>query len=91
VSGGLNGFEFRDGLGTTITAVAIYAPDTVKITLSAASAAAIGTASLDYARTAGAAAPSGAQARGNLRDSDTTTSFYGYNSFNWMIHDTISC
>jgi len=91
VTGGMNGFEFRDGLGTTITGVAIYSPDTVRVTLSAASAAAIGTASLDYARTAGASAPTGAQARGNLRDSDAAPSFYGYNSFNWMIHDTIAC
>ncbi len=92
VAGGMYGFEYRGQSGTTITAVAIVSSDTVRITLSTADTTAIGSAYLDYARTAGATdATLGTKARGNIRDSDATPSLYGYPSFNWMIHDTIAC
>ena len=68
-----------------VTNVAIAGPDTVKITLAAAPAAG---AHLRYAFTGTPRTCPGAQQgpRGNLRDSDTTPSQYGYPLFNWGVH-----
>jgi hypothetical protein len=81
------GFEVVDAAGVkvAISSVALAGPDTVTITL--ASAAAAGQ-HLRYAYTAVPHTCPGVSAgpRGNLRDSDTTPSQYGYELFNWAVH-----
>lgn len=78
--GGMYGFEFSDGSGSspTITAVNIYDPTTVEILLSAAPTGP--SPQIAYAVTG----QTNHRAYGNLRDSDTSPSFYGYtNTWNW--------
>jgi hypothetical protein len=81
------GFGVVDETGTRlpIAKVEVTSPDTVTITLASAPA---GATRLRYAY---GQAPSGCSgrllgARGNLRDSDTTPSNYGYELFNWAVH-----
>jgi len=86
---GHNGFEWADDGGPstpTITKVAVTAPDTVEITLSATPTA--GNKRLRYAYTGVPNARAGATsgARGNLRDSDATPSRGGYKLYNWAVH-----
>lgn len=82
------GFEIADDGATppTITTVTLVAPDTVRITLSAAPTGA--NRRLRYAFTGTAGAKGGATTgpRGNLRDSDPTVSRHGYPLYNWCIH-----
>jgi hypothetical protein len=81
------GFEAADAAGApiAISNVALAGPDTVKITLATAPAAG---ALLRYAYTAVPHTCPGrfVGPRGNLRDSDTTPSNYGYELFNWAVH-----
>jgi hypothetical protein len=86
VPGGKYGFEFVSSDHVSITNVEIFTVDMVKITLSSTSVDPPGAASICYART-----PVGGHASGNVRDSDTTPSFYGYDSFNWAVHDGMVC
>jgi hypothetical protein len=83
------GFDFGDDAGTTITAVELAGPDTVKLTLSGAPS---GTKTIRYAQNQqpgtcigpGLTYPGGA--RGNLRDSDDTPSQYGDDLYNWAVN-----
>ncbi|MBX3216084.1 MAG: hypothetical protein KF850_28850 [Labilithrix sp.] len=94
VNPGNFGFTYADSAATpTIANVAITAPDTVTITLSAAPTGA--DRKLRYALNAPVpnACPGPTQgARGNLRDSDTTTGYHRdaqnnpYELFNWAVH-----
>jgi hypothetical protein len=81
------GFEVVDAAGThlPITSVAVTGPDTVAITLASAPS---GKIHLRYAFTGVPHSCPGRDVgpRGNLRDSDTTPSQYGYELFNWGIH-----
>ena len=81
------GFEVVDATSTrlAITNVAVTSPDTVTITLAAPPA---GAARLRYAFTGVPHSCPGrfVGPRGNLRDSDTTPSQYGYELFNWGVH-----
>jgi hypothetical protein len=81
------GFEAVDGAGTKIAVsnVEVAGPDTVKITLAAPPNAG---ARLRYAYTGTPRTCPGPQTgpRGNLRDSDTSPSQYGYPLFNWSVH-----
>jgi hypothetical protein len=78
------GFEVTDGAGAklTISDIALAGPDTVTMKVSGK------PAHLRYAMTAVPhTCPGPTQgARGNLRDSDTTPSQYGYSLFNWAVH-----
>lgn len=81
------GFSYVDDSGATptITNVAIVSADTVEITLSAAP---VVTGQLRYAMDDVTPRP-----RGNLRDSDATTSRHGYDLYNWCVHfetDTVA-
>jgi len=82
------GFEFtEDGAApAVISQVALEGTDTVKITLSKAPSGA--NAKVRYAFTGVSGQRAGATTgpRGNLRDSDTSTSRYGYSLFNWAVH-----
>lgn len=84
---GNKGFEVVDGAKNPlpITGVALTAPDTVQITLATAPA---GKVHLRYAFTGTPHTCTGrfVGPRGNLRDSDTTPSQYGYELFNWGVH-----
>ena len=84
---GSYGFEAVDAAGVrlTITSVALAGPDTVTITLAAPVPAG---AHLRYAYTGVPHSCPGrfVGPRGNLRDSDTTPSQYGYELFNWGVH-----
>jgi hypothetical protein len=81
------GFEVIDdaGIKIAITNVALAGPDSVTITLATAPLA---KARLRYAFTTVPHTCPGATTgpRGNLRDSDTTPSNYGYSLFNWGVH-----
>jgi hypothetical protein len=85
------GFEVVDQAGAPIpiTSVALAGPDTVTITLASAPS---GSARLRYAYTTVPQTCPGTQQgpRGNLRDSDTTPSQYGYSLFNWGVHFDIA-
>ena len=81
---GNKGFEWAGG-GETIASVAITAPDTVAITLSAAPAAA-GRLRYAFTGTSGALGGPTTGPRGNLSDSDATPSRFGYPLHNWCIH-----
>jgi len=85
------GFEVVDAAGTlqTITSVALAGPDTVAVTLAAKPAAG---SKLRYAFTAVPMSCPGrfVGPRGNLRDSDTTPSQYGYELFNWGVHYSVA-
>lgn len=82
------GFEYADdGPGTpAITAVALSGPDTVTVTL--ASEPTNGGRRLRYAYTGIFREKAGLKtgARGNLRDSDSTPSRYGYPLYDWCVH-----
>jgi hypothetical protein len=81
------GFEVVDAANAPIpiSKVELTGPDTVSITLGAAPA---GDVKLRYAFTHPPHTCTGrfVGARGNLRDSDTTPSQYGYELFNWGVH-----
>lgn len=86
------GFDFvEDGNIQTIANVTLAGADTVQITLAAAPGAGVKT--LRYAQNQvpstcqgiGSNVGAGPGARGNLRDSDPTTSRYGYNLYNWSV------
>jgi hypothetical protein len=87
VDPGNYGFEAVDAAGApiAITSVALSGPTAVKVTLARDPGAG---AKLRYAYTHAARSCAGRQlgARGNLRDSDTTPSNYGYELFNWSVH-----
>jgi hypothetical protein len=87
VDPGHYGFEVVDAAGNAvpIANVALAGSDTVTITLGTAAAA---TQRLRYAFTGIPHTCPGVSAgpRGNLRDSDTTPSQYGYELFNWGVH-----
>lgn len=84
---GTHGFAVVDGAGADvpIAKVEVTGPDTVTITLGQALT---GAARLRYAFTTVPHSCPGrfAGARGNLRDSDTTVSLYGYELFDWGVH-----
>ena len=84
---GSYGFEVVDAAGATvaISSVALAGPDTVTITLGSA---AVSGLHLRYAYTGVPQSCPGVNAgpRGNLRDSDTSPSQYGYELFNWAVH-----
>lgn len=77
------GFEYSGP--ETITSVALSGSDTVAVTLSAEPTTA---GRIRYAYTANLPSISGRLTgpRGNLRDSDTTPSRYGYSLHNWCVH-----
>jgi hypothetical protein len=81
------GFEWISGdpAPPSITSVAVTAPDTVVITLSATPTPG---SRLRYAFTGTPGALGGPMTgpRGNLRDSDATPSANGYQLFNWCVH-----
>jgi hypothetical protein len=82
------GFEYSDDSGSppTISSVTPAGSDTVTITLSAVPT---GTNKrLRYAFTGVPGNPGGPTTgpRGNLRDSDATTSLYGNTLYNWCVH-----
>ena len=81
------GFEWSDASASppTITKVELAGPDTVKITLAIAPTGA--DKRLRYAYTFdGCLENKRTGARGNLRDSDATTSLSGGALFNWAVH-----
>ena len=82
------GFEFTDDSGSPprITSVQVTGPDTVTITLSSVPTGA--NPRLRYAYTGVPGNPAGPTTgpRGNLRDSDSTPSLYGYTLYNWCVH-----
>ena len=81
------GFRYLDSAGTpAISSVAVTAPDTVTITLASTPTGA--NKHLTYAQNAPSpACPGPTQGpRGNVRDSDTTPSMYGYSLYNWAVH-----
>jgi hypothetical protein len=81
------GFRYTDSASTpAITGVAVTAPDTVTITLASTPTGA--NKHLTYAQNAPSpACPGPTQGpRGNVRDSDTTPSLYGYSLYNWSVH-----
>jgi hypothetical protein len=82
------GFTYADdGPGTpAITSVALAGPDTVSITLASEPTGANGRIRYAFAGTFGAHAGLRTGARGNLRDSDTTPSRYGYPLYDWCVH-----
>ena len=81
------GFEWVDATGnaTAIDSVEVTAPDTVTVQLASAPA---GAGHLRYAMRATPFTCPGPETgpRGNLRDSDTTPSMYGYDLANWAVH-----
>ena len=83
---GRYGFEWYDASGAppAITKVELAGPDTVAVTLASAPTGA--SKRLRYAYTFTECRGTGTVARGNLRDSDTTPSNYGYELFNWAVH-----
>ncbi len=85
---GSYGFEFTDSSASSpsITKVEITGPETIAITLSATPTG--GDRHLRYAFTGIRGARSGPQtgARGNLRDSDATSSRSGHRLYNWCVH-----
>ncbi len=91
------GFDFLDtGTMATISTVAVTSADTVTITLAAAPS---GTnMRLRYAQNqpvpgcigSGTQAGLTGGARGNIRDSDNTTSQYGYDMYNWGVNFDIA-
>jgi len=87
VDPGSYGFEVVDAAGArvTIASVTLAGPDTVTIALAGAPAGAL---RLRYAYTGVPHSCPGVSAgpRGNLRDSDTSPSQYGYELFNWAVH-----
>jgi hypothetical protein len=82
------GFEYADdGPATpTITSVALASADSVTITLSAVPIATNRRIRYAYTGVLGAKAGLQTGAHGNLHDSDTTPSRYGYTLFNWCVH-----
>ena len=81
------GFRYSDSASTpAISSVAVTAPDTVTITLASTPSGA--NKHLTYAQNAPSpACPGPTQGpRGNVRDSDTTPSMYGYSLYNWAVH-----
>jgi hypothetical protein len=86
---GHHGFEVWQSGSTNevaIKSVALAAPDTVTVTLTAEPLG--GVLRLRYAYTAPVSSPAGPRTgpRGNLRDSDATPSRYGYPLHNWCVH-----
>jgi len=87
VDPGQYGFEVVDAAGAkvAISSVTLAGTDTVTIALASVPA---GSLRLRYAYTGVPQTCPGASAgpRGNLRDSDTSPSQYGYELFNWAVH-----
>ena len=85
---GKNGFEWRDDGPTTptIVSVAVAGPDTVTVTLSAAPTGANKRLRYAYTGTPGALGGPTTGPRGNLRDSDATSSRDGFALYNWAVH-----
>jgi hypothetical protein len=83
---GQYGFEWYDGsaIPPAITNVALVSADTVAITL--ASVPTGPDKRIRYAYTFHGCAGPRTLARGNIRDSDSTPSNYGYDLFNWAVH-----
>jgi len=87
------GFVYRDStMSASITSVAVTAPDTVTITLSAVPTGANPILRYAYERQSAAACPGPTNgARGNIRDSDTTVGHHldasgnPYELFNWSV------
>ncbi|MDA3926622.1 MAG: hypothetical protein PF904_18200 [Kiritimatiellae bacterium] len=83
------GFEYADDSSSaTISAVSVVDSDTISISLTATPTGS--NPRLRYAYTGVAGSWSGwnqsGSARGNIRDSDATTSLYGNNLYNWLVH-----
>ncbi len=82
------GFEYTDSSDAppVITNVELVGDDSVRITLSETPVG--GNQRIRYAFTGIAGQPAGPStgARGNLRDSDATTSRHGYALYNWCVH-----
>jgi hypothetical protein len=88
------GFEYFDSSSTppAITAVTLLGTDMVQITLASAPSVAVGQGFIRYAYTGFGNLPSAtAGARGNLRDSDATSSNYGNALWNWCVHFNKAC
>lgn len=82
------GFEYTDdGSPPSISSVEIFDSQTVKITLSGTPAGSNQKLGYAYTGTIGSFAGSNqaGSARGNLRDSDSTSSLYGNNLYNWAV------
>lgn len=86
------GFEFVDGGPNppAIAAVELTGPSQVTLTLAAEPTGPTPTVRYAYTGVPGAVAGTTTGPRGNLRDSDATTSLYGYPLFNWAIHFEIA-
>jgi WD40-like Beta Propeller Repeat len=96
-AGGLNGFEYFDNSGAppAITSTTLVGSNKVLITLASVPTVPVGAGFIRYAYTAQAGAaniPSPTTGpRGCLRDSDTSTSVYGYSMWNWCVHFNKAC
>ena len=81
------GFEYADdSASATISSVVIVAGDVIEITLNTAPTGANPRVRYAYTGVAGANAGSSGAARGNIRDSDSTSSLYGNTLYNWLVH-----
>ena len=80
------GYTDQSGAPPSITSVALSGDDSVVITLSEEPVG--GGQRIRYAMTGTAGQPAGPMtgARGNLRDSDATTSRHDYLLYNWCVH-----
>jgi hypothetical protein len=95
-SGGLNGFEYFDNSGAppAITAVSVVSPTTVLITLASTPTGSGNRVRYAYTGVVGQApgiTPGTNGPRGCLRDSDASTSLYGYQMYNWCVHFDKAC
>jgi hypothetical protein len=83
------GFTYTDDASSaTVSSVAIVSANTIEVTLSATPTGA--NKKIKYAMngTSGNKAGPRTGCRGNLRDSDTTDSYYGADLYNWCVHFT---
>jgi hypothetical protein len=85
---GKNGFEFAQtgAPAPAIASVALTAADTVTITLAAEPTGSAKRIRYAFTGTANALGGPTTGPRGNLRDSDATTSRHGYPLYNWCVH-----
>lgn len=90
---GLNGFEYFDNSGAVpaISSVAVVGPNSVLITLASIPTGTGNRIRYAYTATAGHAPGATTGGRGCLRDSDVSTSVYGYSMYNWCVHFDKAC
>jgi hypothetical protein len=93
VAGSLAGFEWWDASGSppAITAVNIIGPTSLQIVLASVPSGSNKQLRYAYSFTTGAVPGPFTGQRGNLRDSDTTTSYYGDPLPNWCVHFSQVC